>query len=355
MRVWHKTTSAAEFSSPTNDARGHKKSVSLSSPFHAASAALKIQSSKEFQHIGPELILTPVSNPLVEQHMCCGSDFGDPIPLSKRFASFGSLDGSRLCNNNNYLRNGSSGTPKFSQRQPSPVPSPKLGTVTIPIKDIMLIDVDGNANNSYQTNITTMSSGYFEFNMESLNGRLLLMAFLKANLPKEKVLDGTHLVLPRSPSNITQNTTGSTKSFDVEAFTASRMAERLKSESISEKLQRRIYRLVSSLEEMSNSISECGCGCGNATVSPAPVEGREKRDSPPRKMVEMASDNTTVEGSTGGRGFSSSPNRFEMRPPVKYSKRQELKATHMPSGLSVESDPEVDTCTVAAVATTIAD
>lgn len=44
--------------------------------------------------------------------------------------------------------------------------------------------------------------------------------------------------------------------------------------------------------------------------------------------------------------------RFEMKPSGKYHKRQEmLKATNLPSGLSVESDPEVETSTVSAVAT----
>ena len=87
--------------------------------------------------------------------------------------------------------------------------------------------------------------------MENLNGQLVLMAFLKGHLPKNKVREcfaANNPLLPRSPSNLTQNTQSS-KSFDVEAFTANRMAERLQSESLAEKVQRRIHRLVSSLEE----------------------------------------------------------------------------------------------------------
>jgi hypothetical protein len=186
----------------------------------------------------------------LEQPCCGGSDFTDPIPLSKRFASFGTVEGcnSRLLstkgsNNQNQNQNSASN----NNNTTATGPSQKLETITIPMNDIMLIGINQTNDNLHQTNITTMSAGYFELSMESQNGCLVLQAFLKANLPKEKVVDGSHQLqqLPRSPSN----NTVSTKSFDVEAFTASRMTERLKSESMTEKLQRRIHRLVSSLEE----------------------------------------------------------------------------------------------------------
>jgi hypothetical protein len=105
-------------------------------------------------------------------------------------------------------------------------------------------------------------------------------------------------------------------------------------------------------QTVSSSVAECGCGCGtknNAAVSPAPAE---KRDSPPYQSVEMAgSEHTSLQSHDHYPPYSSPTGaRFEMKPSAKYKKRQDmLNASHLPSGLSVESDPEAST--VSAVAT----
>lgn len=90
---------------------------------------------------------------------------------------------------------------------------------------------------------------------------------------------------------------------------------------------------------VSSTITECGCGCVKpAPVSPAP----EKRDSPPMHMngVELASDNTSLQDSYND-GFANK-NKFEMKPSAKYNKKRQdmIRYSHLPSGLSVESDPE---------------
>jgi len=70
-------------------------------------------------------------------------------------------------------------------------------------------------------------------------------------------------VIESKPSNVTHSTAAtqaSQKSFDMEAFTAKRMTERLKSESLAEKIERRLHRFLSSLEELSSSfITKCSC------------------------------------------------------------------------------------------------
>ena len=124
---------------------------------------------------------------------------------------------------------------------------------------------------------------------------------------------------------------------------------------------------------MSTSISECACGCdgkNGAAISPAPEVGREKRDLPPSRknnnnnnqQVEYASQHTPIgDRSTLSVASTSTNSRLEMRPSSNYhnnksSRRNDiLKASHMPSGLSVESDPEMESCSVSAVAKTIAD
>jgi hypothetical protein len=229
-------------------------SRSLSSPFD--SSTMRIPAS-EFRNMGPELVLTPLSIPLLgvdlqqQQHLCCGSDFSNT--LSNKFGSFGSTSPtaervSRLRLSGSGAIHGVSSTSQHHRL-------PSIGTVTIPLRDILLasaLDNSGSKNTNsppHQTTVTTVSAGYYELTMDNLNGQLVLMAFLRANLPKTKLCDlNENLGLPRSPSNMTQ-TTHSTKSFDVEAFTATRMTERLQRESVAEKVQRRIHRIVTSLEE----------------------------------------------------------------------------------------------------------
>jgi hypothetical protein len=118
---------------------------------------------------------------------------------------------------------------------------------------------------------------------------------------------------------------------------------------------------------VSSTISECACGCdgkNGAAISPAP-DGREKRDSPPPRnntngnhhQVELSSQHTPI-GDRSTFSVASSTNRFEMRPSSNHKSNRRndiLRASHMPSGLSVESDPEMETSSVSAVAKTIAD
>jgi hypothetical protein len=185
------------------------------------------------QH-GPEILLNPLRNHMAV-HGCCSGELGDPIQLSQRFASFGSGDnGSR-----HGSRHGGRRSPKRDERK-------RLGDVTIPVGDIMVVDMYGHRD-SHRTNITTMSHGFFEFTLESRNGQEVLLAFLKASLPKERVMDGQ---IPRSPSGFSQNTHSSgSRGFDVEAFTASRMAERIQHETFSEKVRRKVRHVVTSMEE----------------------------------------------------------------------------------------------------------
>lgn len=247
MRVWHKTSGRPPSESLSRSA---EMVAHGTPPLFEQRRSLMVLASREF-HPPPELILTSVCGKLAEQpHMCCSADFGDdPIPLSDRFVSFGSLDPStsnwstapslpRSPRNSNSSHKLASSNGNNRRR---------IGTVTIPVKDIVMMDVNGgskDASTMNRLNITTLSSGFFEVTMDSSNGREILLAFLKGSMPKERLMAGGELT--RNGSNSTHNTT---YSFDVEAFTASRMSERLKSESMSEKVQRRIHRLVSSLDE----------------------------------------------------------------------------------------------------------
>ena len=159
-----------------------------------------------------------------------------------------------------------------------------------------VIDSSKEELNERTIGIATKSFGSYELRAESSNEQLVLMTFIRANVPKGKVVfvqnadmfsKGTirksdcsdvadnstdnrnlknankstgagnngddnfyqSMIIEQNSSNFTQSTGQSQKSFDVEEFTAKRMSERLKSESLSEKIERRMHRFISSLEE----------------------------------------------------------------------------------------------------------
>lgn len=183
---------------------------------------------KKAEQLGPELILITVANNMNGISSCCSGELGNPIQLSQRFASFGSGHGDSKCR-----------SPHASFRDSGKRES-AVREITIPVSDIMVVDMYGHGN-SHRTNITTLSKGFFEFTLENRNGQEILLAFLRANLPEERVMEDIRL--KRSSSGL------SSRSFDVEAFTATRMAERIQHETLSEKLKRKVGRVVSSFEE----------------------------------------------------------------------------------------------------------
>ena len=265
MRIFHPTPSSS-FQKNRSRSLGSAAQANQNKALHVSSVggATSINNNHLIQQ-GPELVLTPIrrhphhsgSNQMI--YGCCSGEL-EPITLSKRFASFGSA------NVNNHLtgvgvvgvagadnQNNNTDKQQQQQQQPQQEQPKSLGTTvtTIPISDIMVVDMYG-AGESHRSNITTMSFGYFEFTLESRNGQDILLAFLKASVPEERVMDGQPYGHQQGFAGISSSpsqTSASTRSFDVEAFTASRIAERVESESFSEKLRRRVVKVVSSIEE----------------------------------------------------------------------------------------------------------
>ena len=214
MRVWHKTYT------PSRD--------SLTKPLPM----------KETSSFGPrpirasgchsaELVLNSVGNGNNTPLRSSSAEFGTPVQMSDRFRSFGS--------------GGEAG--RRASRVPKEIEKKPLN-LTIPVADIMVVDMYGEGG-AHRTNLTTLSSGFYEFTLENQNGQEILLAFLKANLPKERVMEAS---IQRTPSGISKDSTG-TRSFDMEAFTATRMAERIQQETFAEKLRRKVGHVVSSIEE----------------------------------------------------------------------------------------------------------
>jgi hypothetical protein len=221
MRVWHKT------SMPAASAVVKKVEITQSRSFDFSP-----QRKKPAEH-GPELVLTSHQSPVMMQANNLGH-FSEPLSTSRRLGS-GNINMARRSSSRQRTRT-------LDGMNCTPV----LKDFSVPVADIMVVDMFGQGD-SHQCNITTLSHGFFELTMENRNGQDILMAFLNANLPKERVMGGTR---KRTGTDCSIDTTSTgNASFDVEAFTATRMTERIQSETMSEKLRRKVVRVFSSFEE----------------------------------------------------------------------------------------------------------
>lgn len=213
MRIWHGTK------------RGFPLKKTLSS------GNKHFQSNKNQQSGCSEILLKPIQrHPSAVRNTCRSEEF-QSLQVSKRFASFGSA-----------------GEPNRFKMQQSQASS--IGNVKLPISDIMIVDMRGDSN-SHTINLTTMSLGYYEFTMNR-NGQEILLAFLKANLPNERIMG----CVPRSRSDLSHGTssTNGNKSFDVEALTSNKMTERIENETLSEKVRRKVSRAFASFEDCKYSV-----------------------------------------------------------------------------------------------------
>ena len=175
------------------------------------------------------------------------------LVMSQRFQSFGSGSTS----NRKYQLTTASGDKNDMNIS-------FIGNVQIPISDIMIVDDNNNNNNTqkqqqqqqYVINLTTMSHGYFEMTMMNQNGQEILLAFLKANLPNERILigrgghgKGNAGGIGRSRSDVSHSTASSSKSVDAEVFLATRITEKINNETLSERVRRKFGRALKSVEE----------------------------------------------------------------------------------------------------------
>jgi len=378
MRKWHKETKGT-FVSP------HRRNASKSP-------------TKEDD---AELIFTPVqfhsrrrclSGELTKVH-----DTNTPIPLSKRFASFGTperIDPNDLVQESNLDMSVRSGTePQFKEE------------TTIPVKHIIKVLTRGESDKKPKASkkrssssskkdaslkeecrqppsiCITTHSGSYELLMESTNEQLVLLTFLKVNTTNGKVVFVTEadeeqtsanpqtesnvdsvkpsgestkndveeptvmkeyqsMVIEPSPSNLSHGSSQSSgqRSFDVEALTAKTMAERLETETIAEKLERRFYRLVSSLDDLSSNVTKCACGCfGDSSVNNTVIEKelpRRRKNTASTVASDIEKLNLEVDPAISAEDSTA----FD---PAPMKTRNELLAeSKMPSGLSVEHESE---------------
>mmetsp|Transcript_12671 Transcript_12671/g.18622 ORF Transcript_12671/g.18622 Transcript_12671/m.18622 type:complete len:309 (+) Transcript_12671:111-1037(+) len=130
-----------------------------------------------------------------------------------------------------------------------------LSPYSIPLSDIVVVD----ASRPF-TNITTRCMGYFEFTFSTQNAHDVLLAFLSNSLPAERIAFGD--------PTASHDQEDDSISFDVEALTATRLKETVQSETMGQKMRRKMVFFASRLSEMS-ALADCSlCEYNSAAVSP---------------------------------------------------------------------------------------
>ena len=134
-----------------------------------------------------------------------------------------------------------------------PLPNPPP-SYRILASDIIVVDVaaerDSNvpaAEQSKKIYLTTISSGYFECTFDSFNSHSVMVAFLKAVLPSERLnRTGDHQTKNQETFATAASccTTDIRESYDMENFTAREMKETVERESLFAKLRRRITHIA---------------------------------------------------------------------------------------------------------------
>ena len=146
---------------------------------------------------------------------------------------------------------GSIGSPGGgSSTVPAPPPLPSY---RFPASDIIVVDVVADseditpaAERSRRIYLTTISSGYFECSFDSLNSHSVMVAFLKAVLPSERInRKGEPKTNNQEAFAATMSccTTDIRETYDMENFTARELKETVERESLFDKLRSRISHI----------------------------------------------------------------------------------------------------------------
>lgn len=112
---------------------------------------------------------------------------------------------------------------------------------SIPLSAIVVVDASRHI-----LYITTSKTGYFEFTFSTQNAHDVLLAFLSNSLEAERI------TYSDPAKSLVQD--DETASFDVEALTATRLKETVKSESMGQKLRRKMVFIASRISESKCSL-----------------------------------------------------------------------------------------------------
>ena len=186
---------------------------------------------------GPEVLITPFRP--IEKY---------PIIIQDRDRAKGNGSGERATSAGPRSRSNSASRRRIwnemyaddtrQQDDEKPLPQP----FAIPVSDVVEVETKGGqASGASPIVLTTLSMGYFEFTFHSSNAHDVFLAFFTNSLPYECIIHACPTPLDAC-----------SESYDVETLTATRMQKSVESETLTEKMMRK-------LNLMADRISECEC------------------------------------------------------------------------------------------------
>jgi hypothetical protein len=208
---------------------------------------------------------------------------------------------------------------------------------SIPVDDILLVNTSRSSSNSTRLHMTTLSLGLFEFDCLSLNGHDILLAFLQASLQPERILEEECNTNDSFCSDNFKSGSSVTSCLDIDTLQAKHLKGRADAETWPEKLSRRVGHVFSNLSELSSSFCDAAC-CRDAAAEPrdAPAPSAAAVPEKTYRFAELEIDDAV--------STVCSPkavvNHHDHRHPKKT--KQPHKLVSLPSGLSVEPDPEFE-------------
>jgi len=171
---------------------------------------------------------------------------------------------------------------------------------------------------------SSLHGNNYEFTCQSANGYDILYAFLQASLDPERILDDHH-----DDSHYQSAGSSVTSCLDIDALQAQHLEGRAAAETWSEKLTRRVGHVLGNMAELS------GAFCDGVACCPAAEEQRVPPSSYRAAAALEIDDNTTECSKT-----KSSPVLTTRRSKRSSSTSSRPVLQQLPSGLSVEPDPE---------------
>jgi hypothetical protein len=294
--------------------------------FQTSFALPRVLYSDEKENAGPELLLTRVEEFLSTR---------DDSPSLRR-------------QQQQQQRTGGSqrGTTLGSREPKVSSISEQQQQYSIPVEEIMAVDTKQNRS----LLITTLSMGVFEFYDLTANGYDILLAFLKASLHPERIA-----ALEESFSSCydtLHSNSSVTSCLDVDTLQARHLSDRAENETWPEKLSRRVGHVLSSLSELSDAFCAVSCCNEKRDAAPAPSSAAAAAGKPsttitttPTKKPELEIDDASTVQSPQNNKKTKPPVQMRSgggrRPATSSGRRPPIAS--IPSGLSVEPDPEMDT------------
>jgi hypothetical protein len=224
----------------------------------------------------------------------------------------------------------------------------RRSSYSVPINDIVVVETctARKGATAHRIQVTTLSLGYFDFDCISRNGHDILLAFLQACVPVERILDG--LITDGVPgirlSSSTTSCFDNDMDLDVDALTAQHLQGQADRETWMEKMSRRTGKVVSSLSELSETFCETIVCC---QVDRVDENDTGRRESPPRPSNSFGKQ-SHLELDEGSQIYSpdlqSEEEEEDAADKFFEKKRQSklmLKNCRLPSGLSVENPDSV--------------